>query len=131
MRAMNDRGALDHGLTAHLRLGQLALLIHQNTSLARPAAGFCARGVARRSRPEADDAAAGFDFARLEVSTRSWLRRRRRVGYGPAAQSRPASARKTSRSGQAVGKKTRMRATPSTTRAAILIRRRRRVLNSA
>src|SRR5262249_47277048 len=90
-----------------------------------------ARGAWRVDRVGADDAAAGFDFAWLEVSTRSWLRRRRRGGYGPAAQSRPASARKTARSGQAVGKKTRMRATPFTTRAAILIRRRRRVLNSA
>ena len=35
------------------------------------------------------------------------------------------------RSGQAVGRKMRMRAAPSTTRAAILIRRRRKVANSA
>jgi hypothetical protein len=59
------------------------------------------------------------------------MRRYRRVAQGPAAQSRPASCRKTARSGHAVGRKTRMRAAPSTTRAATLIRRRRSVVNSA
>ena len=90
-----------------------------------------ARGAWRAIASEDDDAAAGFDFAWLEVSTKGSMRRRRRDGYGPAAQSRPASARKTARSGHAVGKKTRMRAAPSTTRAAILISRRRIVANSA
>src|SRR5258708_4829035 len=55
------------------------------------------------------------------------MRRKRRVAQGPAAQSRPASWRKIERSRHAVGRKTRMRAAPSITRAAILIRRRRSV----
>jgi hypothetical protein len=45
-----------------------------------------------------------FDFAWLYVLTKGSMRRQRRGVYGPAAQSRPASARKTSRSGQAVGR---------------------------
>ena len=59
------------------------------------------------------------------------MRRLRRVGYGPDAAKRAASKLKIARSGQAVGNQTRMRAAPSTTRAAILIRRTRKVLNSA
>src|SRR6516162_2595223 len=61
----------------------------------------------------------------------AWRRRQRRVVQGPVVARRPASRRKTARSGQAVGRKTRMRAAPSTTRAAILMRRRRKVVNSA
>jgi len=44
---------------------------------------------------------------------------------------RPASNRKIAASGQAVGNQTRMRAAPSTTRAASLIKRSRKVANSA
>ena len=51
-------------------------------------------------------------------------------GSGAAAQ-RSASRLKVAASGQALGRKIRMRAAPSTTRAAILIRHRRKVLNSA
>jgi len=51
--------------------------------------------------------------------------------YGPTAAKRPASKRKSILSGQAEGSRMRIRATPSLTRAAILIRRRRRVANSA
>lgn len=56
-------------------------------------------------------------------------RHRPRV-HGPAAAKRPASNRKIVASGQAVGNQTRMRAAPSTTRAASLIRRNRSVVNS-
>src|SRR5450631_4390677 len=51
--------------------------------------------------------------------------------HGSAAAKRPASNANIAASGHAVGNQTRIRATPSTTRAAILIRRRRSVLNSA
>jgi hypothetical protein len=47
------------------------------------------------------------DFAWLEVSTKGSMRRQCRDGYGPAAQSRPASARKTARSGHAVAEESR------------------------
>lgn len=57
---------------------------------------------------------------------------RQRPGVqGPAAAKRPASNRKIAASGQAVGSQMRMRAVPSTTRAAILISRNRSVVNSA
>src|SRR5260221_5429300 len=57
---------------------------------------------------------------------------RQRPGvHGPAAAKRPASNRKIAASGQAVGNQTRMRAAPSTTRAASLIKRSRTVANSA
>jgi Transposase DDE domain group 1 len=70
-------------------------------------------------------------FTSFWVRTRGSRRQHCRILYGPATQNLPASARKTSRSGHAVGRNTRMRAAPSTTRAAILIRRRRIVVNSA
>src|SRR4030095_16315749 len=51
--------------------------------------------------------------------------------YGPTAARRRARKRRSVLSGQAEGSRMRIRAAPSTTRAAILIRRRRRVVNSA
>ena len=59
-----------------------------------------------------------------------WVRRRGRVCQGPAAAKRATRRRKRAASGQAVGSEMRMRAAPSTTRAAILISRSLRVENS-
>src|ERR1700681_3072784 len=53
------------------------------------------------------------------------------AAYGPAAAKRPESNLKIAASGQDVGSQRRMRAAPSTTRAAILISRTRSVVNSA
>src|SRR5205823_10284062 len=59
------------------------------------------------------------------------LRRQRRAIYGSAGAKHPASWRRSAASGQAPGSETRMRAAPSMTRAAILMRRSLRVANSA
>jgi len=67
----------------------------------------------------------------LEVAGMGSAGRQRPGFHGPAAAKRPASKRKIAASGQAVGNQTRMRAVPSTTRAAILIKRSRNVANSA
>src|SRR5215469_2622781 len=69
--------------------------------------------------------------AALEVSRRGGFRHERHGAHGAVVAKRLASILKRAAWGQAVGNQTRMRAAPSTTRAAILSRCRRRELNSA
>src|SRR6185312_4581747 len=90
------------------------------------------RGAAVRSR-RVGPTRAGCDYIFLgwRFQRRVDTRRQRRAAQGPAAQNRPASWRKTARSGHAVGRKMRIRAAPSITRAAILMRRSLSVANSA
>src|ERR1700758_3120375 len=68
---------------------------------------------------------------RAEGCGRGSRGRRGPAAHGPAAAKRPASNLKIAAYGQAVGSHRRMRAAPSTTRAAILISRNRSVVNSA
>src|SRR6266478_6093354 len=89
---------------AHEYARDLTLLIHPNSVIARAGRDFCRAGASQRARRRMATRQLTFDFDWLEVSTKGSMRRQRRDGYGPAAQNRPASARKTARSGHAVGK---------------------------
>src|SRR6266404_2122410 len=79
-------------------------LFTQNSVIARARRDFCRARASQRARRRMATRQLTFDFDWLEVSTKGSMRRQRRDGYGPAAQNRPASARKTARSGHAVGK---------------------------
>jgi len=70
------------------------------------------------------------DFGRLRCCGDGLDRRRGRSGYGLAARKVRATCRNSAASGQALASATRMRVAVSTTRAATLISRRRRVAHS-
>src|ERR1700752_5071053 len=60
--------------------------------------------VAAIASKDGDAAAYDLILTGWRFSTKGSMRRQCRDGYGPAAQNRPASARKTARSGHAVGR---------------------------
>jgi hypothetical protein len=60
--------------------------------------------VAAIASKDGDAAAHDLILTGWRFSTKGSMRRQCRDGYGPAAQNRPASARKTARSGHAVGR---------------------------
>src|SRR5579872_487420 len=87
--------------------------------------------VARLIRGVHHDADRDLIGSRAEGCGMVLVGQQRPVAHGPVAVKRPTSNLKIAVSGQAVGSHRRIRAAPSTTRAAILISRNRSVVNSA